>query len=85
MYLHLDCTAFLHASYLISDYIDAVVPCLCLLTDVIARTETTLAFIQYNAIQYRYPETEEIDLPLHEAGPKDMPPIAFTYVRYIYT
>jgi iduronate 2-sulfatase len=26
-----------------------------------------------------YPETEQIDLPLHEAGPKDMPPIAFTY------
>ena len=26
-----------------------------------------------------YPETELIDLPKHEAGPKDMPPIAFTY------
>lgn len=25
-----------------------------------------------------YPPTEQIDLPLHEAGPKDMPPIAFT-------
>ena len=26
-----------------------------------------------------YPDTEDIALPLHEAGPKDMPPIAFTY------